>query len=127
MGIRMLNRRPVSSTPLAPVPAFAAGASSARLALGPAEALRHTVKEFRHRFPPAREPDPVRPDDPAAWRLWTELARGRLALLLTLLPRTRRSRTVTVFIAPALTPPPPDAPAGRHLPWSGGPGPGTTH
>ncbi|MFJ5258998.1 hypothetical protein ACIQAC_00795 [Streptomyces sp. NPDC088387] len=109
MGIRMLHRRPASSTPPPPVPAFAAGASTARLAIGPAEALRHTAKDLRSRCTPVkatREPVPARPGDPPVWRLWADLARGHLTLLIAHLPRTRPPHTLTVFTAPT--------PAGAH-------------
>ncbi len=37
------------------------------------------------------------------WRLWAELARAYLTLVLTLLPRPRPVRTVTVFVAASET------------------------
>ncbi|MFE4668643.1 hypothetical protein ACFRI7_23310 [Streptomyces sp. NPDC056716] len=124
MGIRMLHRRPAPAMPLPPVPVFAADASTARLALGPAEALRHTAKALRRRLTPAKEPVPARPGDPPGRRLWTDLTRGYVALLLTLLPRTRRPRTLTVFTAPALMASRPGSTrAGRGLPYAEDPGP----
>ncbi|MGC0332661.1 hypothetical protein RKD23_005651 [Streptomyces sp. SAI-170] len=121
MGIRMLNRRPAPS-PLVPVPAFAAGASTARLVVGPAEAVRHAAVDLGRALSHCRrlrslgECRPIRGTlaavgrtrDPARWRLWADLARGYVALLLTLLPRTRPAGTLTVFVAgvPPLSGPP---------------------
>ncbi|MET8832253.1 hypothetical protein ABZX40_41285 [Streptomyces sp. NPDC004610] len=110
MGIRRLHRRPAPGTPLPPVPVVAADASTARLAPGLAAALRHRVTDLRRRCVPRRAPVTTRPGaDPPAWRLWGDLTRGYMAMLLTLLPRTRRThrpRTLTVFTAPALIAPP---------------------
>ncbi|MEV7285834.1 hypothetical protein AB0O01_14910 [Streptomyces sp. NPDC093252] len=110
MGIRRLHRRPAPVAPLPPVPVVAADASTARLAPGPAEALRHRVTALRRRCAPRRAPVTALPGtDPPVWRLWGDLTRGYMAMFLTLLPRTRRShrpRTLTVFTAPALTAPP---------------------
>ncbi|MFE2039599.1 hypothetical protein ACFXAZ_01505 [Streptomyces sp. NPDC059477] len=124
MGIRMLHRWPAPAMPLPPVPVFATDASTARLALSPAEALRHKAKALRHRFTPAKEPVPARPGDRPGRRLWTDLTRGYVALLRTLLPRTRRPRTLTVFTAPALTASRPGPTrAARELPHAEDPGP----
>ncbi|MFJ5777208.1 hypothetical protein [Streptomyces sp. NPDC093094] len=133
MGIRMLNRRP-AHPPLAPVPAFAAGASTARIAVGPVETARHAAVGLGHALARCRPfrapggPGPVeaagRPRDTRR-RLWADQARGYLALLLTLLPRARPVRTLTVFVAPvpALSGPP----DGSAPCWSRPePGPGAT-
>ncbi|MEU9334778.1 hypothetical protein AB0D49_16665 [Streptomyces sp. NPDC048290] len=114
MGIRRLHRRPAPGAPLPQVPVVAADASTARLVLGPARALRHRARDLRRRCTPSRKPVPARPGaDPPVWRLWGELTRGYAALLLTLLPRTRRTPTLTVFTAPALTAPAPRPPRPR--------------
>ncbi|GAB2739271.1 hypothetical protein GCM10027072_38240 [Streptomyces bullii] len=49
--------------------------------------------------PAARPPTPALTTQPSAWRLWAELARGYLTLVLALLPRSRPAPTLTVFIA----------------------------
>ncbi|CAL9413155.1 hypothetical protein [Streptomyces sp. enrichment culture] len=143
MGIRMLNRRP-AHPPLAPVPAFAVGASTARIVLGPAEAVRlaavdlgraicrcRPVLALGRCLPPGvlggvRSADAEeRTGETAPWRVWADLARGYFALLLTLLPRSRPAGTLTVFVAsvPALSGPP----DGSAPCWSGWePGPGAT-
>ncbi|MEU3142858.1 MULTISPECIES: hypothetical protein [unclassified Streptomyces] len=116
MGIRMLHRRAASPraaadgpTPEAPspVPVFAADASTARTPVLPlTRALRRTTADLGHRIAggpwrPGRAAGPAlpRPGEPLPWRLWAELARGCLTLALTLLPRPRPVRTVTVFVA----------------------------
>ncbi|UFR05100.1 hypothetical protein KBP30_29800 [Streptomyces sp. Go40/10] len=134
MGIRMLHRRtPVAATgvwadtasaqalPAAPVPALAADASTARIPADLATVLRTATERLRGRLTgrTARTPD---------WRQWTDLARGYLALVLTLVPSARPRPTVTVFVAslterPAApgphrpahrtSPDPPDSPAPR--------------
>ncbi|MEU6401874.1 hypothetical protein [Streptomyces sp. NPDC046985] len=111
MGIRMLNHRPAAPRTLvgeapdvtAPsVPAFATGASTARVPAGLATALRRAVAGLRRRSDPA---------DPQPWHLWADLTRGYLALLLNRLPQPDPSNTVTVFVAaPAFTA---DGPSGR--------------
>jgi hypothetical protein len=138
MGIRMLNRRPALS-PLAPVPAFAAGASTARLALGPAEAVRHAAVDLGRALSHCRPVSALgrcrplrgtlaavgRARDTTRWRQWADLARGYAALLLTLLPRTRPAGSLTVFVVgvPALS-----GPSDGSAPWWPGaePGPGAT-
>lgn len=109
MGIRMLNHRPaVSQTtvgaepaaPLPPVPALAAGASTARVPTDLAAPLRRAGTGLRRRLAP-REPLP--------WRLWADLTRGYVALFLARLPRPGPVRTVTVFVA---APPAADRPSG---------------
>ncbi|MEF9903149.1 hypothetical protein [Streptomyces sp. P9-A2] len=120
MGIRMLHRRAAfpraaadGPTPgaLSPVPVFAADASTARtpvpLALPLAVALCRAAADLGRRIAEG----PWHPDlcegpgltgpgagEPPAWRLWTERARGCLTLALSLLPRPRPVRTVTVFV-----------------------------
>ncbi|MEU6475770.1 hypothetical protein ABZ858_02555 [Streptomyces sp. NPDC047017] len=110
MGIRMLNHRPaVSQTavgaapavPPPPVPALAAGASTARIPTDLAATLRHAATGLRRR---------VTPGDALPWRLWADLTRGYAALLAARIPRPVRARTVTVFVA--APPPAPDRPAG---------------
>ena len=93
MGIRMLHRRTAPAQAYAeqapyslrsPVPAHAAGASTARVPVGLAARLRRARAELRH---------------PLRHRVWGELALGYLALALTLLPRSRPVSTMTVFVA----------------------------
>ncbi|WP_327716488.1 hypothetical protein OG381_14310 [Streptomyces sp. NBC_00490] len=94
MGIRTLHRHTApaqattdatASTPPPSVPPFAATASTARIPADLATALRKWAADLRHRL--------TRRD----WRLTADRARGRLARLLTALPRSRRARTTTVF------------------------------
>ncbi|GAA3138865.1 hypothetical protein GCM10010521_26560 [Streptomyces rameus] len=105
MGIRMLHRRTPEAVigvwavtasapalPAAPVPALAADASTARVPSEPAMTVRNVTKSLRRRL--AGHPDRV-PD----WRQWADLARGYLALTLTLVPRSRPRPTLTVFVA----------------------------
>ncbi|MFJ9632898.1 hypothetical protein ACIRU8_34850 [Streptomyces sp. NPDC101175] len=129
MGIRMLHRRsgrartqaraagaaaaPV--TPRPPVPALAAGASTARIPADLAMAVRHTAEGLRSRLTfrddtaldpreQARHPQgpATTPTGTPVWRLWAELGRGYLDLVLARLPRSHAAHTMTVFIA---TPP----------------------
>ncbi|MFF5157091.1 hypothetical protein ACFY3N_12675 [Streptomyces sp. NPDC000348] len=85
-----------------PVPVFAAAASTART---PATALRNVTAHLGRRVADgrrrtARTPTAVGPaGEQPPWRLWAELARAYLTLALTLLPRPRPVRTVTVFVA----------------------------
>ncbi|GAA3493489.1 hypothetical protein GCM10019016_005880 [Streptomyces prasinosporus] len=123
MGIRMLHRR--AAPPRAdadgptleafpPVPVFATAASTARVPATLAAALRHAAADLGRRVTggrrrtdrastaagPARPGTPPGlPGEPPPWRLWAELARGYLTLVLTLLPRPRPVRTITVFVA----------------------------
>ncbi|MEU2225732.1 hypothetical protein [Streptomyces sp. NPDC018347] len=105
MGIRTLHRRtPVAvaglwadaasaqAVPAAPVPALAPDASTARIPADPAMTFRGATSGLRHRLAgrPARVPD---------WRQWADLARGYLALTLTLVPRSRPRHELTVFVA----------------------------
>ncbi|GAB3169606.1 hypothetical protein [Streptomyces incanus] len=147
MGIRMLHRRAASPQAAAdgptlealpPVPVFAADASTARTPVPLAGALRRATADLGRRIAdgprrPGRFEEPGLPGpgvgEPPAWRLWAELVRDCLTLALTLLPRPRPVRTVTVFVAAgetlsvrpygsaAASPPPRDPP---------GPGPDAT-
>lgn len=106
MGIRTLHRRTVQartaartdataapSMPPSWVQALAADASTARIPVGPAAAVRGTAGRLRHRLA-------TRADRTLAWRQWADLCRGYLALLLALIPRKRPARRMTVFVAP---------------------------
>ncbi|MGW7379737.1 hypothetical protein [Streptomyces sp. NPDC054794] len=108
MGIRMLHRRPaqarttaqanaaaVPALPPVRLPALAADASTARIPTDPATVLRRAAAALRRRLT-ARA---AGVDLAHLWRQWADLVRGYLALLLTLLPRTRPPRTITVFVA----------------------------
>ncbi len=105
MGIRMLHRRTpeaaagawaavasAQAVPAAPVPALAADASTARVPADPVATVRGVTRRLGRALTtrPARLPD---------WRQWTDLARGYLALALTLIPRSRPRREITVFVA----------------------------
>ncbi|MER6345628.1 hypothetical protein ACWC10_23965 [Streptomyces sp. NPDC001595] len=152
MGIRMLHLRRAAS-PFPSVPAFSARASTARSLAGPATVVRHTTVDLGRRIgrrapslvrvrsllrAPAlvrarslvRAPSVVRlRESAAAWRLWADLARGWLALLLALLPRPRPSYTVTVFTAAlpaALSEPPNGSAPRRPRPHRRAPEPGAT-
>jgi hypothetical protein len=108
MGIRMLNRRlaraqasaeTASAVPPAPVPAFAARASTARIPTDLAVALRRTAAHLRRRLPrPGTDPT-----EPPAWRLWADLGRSYLSGLAVRIRRSRSARSVTVFIVTAGT------------------------
>ncbi|MFF4844543.1 hypothetical protein [Streptomyces collinus] len=116
MGIRTLHRLTaegpparVHSTsapaaPVSPVPALAAGASTARIPADPAATLRRAVADLRRRPAAGTRLAPV-------WRARADLARAYLALLLTLVPRARPRRTLTVFVATLSEPP--TGPGGR--------------
>ncbi|GHA78638.1 hypothetical protein GCM10010512_06820 [Streptomyces thermoviolaceus subsp. thermoviolaceus] len=110
MGIRMLHHRPAVSraaaaaapaAPPSPVPAFAAGASTARIPVGPATAVRRATTGLSRRLAPG---------EPCPWRVWADLARGYVALALQGLPRPAPARTFTVFVAPV--PQPAESPRG---------------
>ncbi|MEU6421497.1 hypothetical protein [Streptomyces spiralis] len=99
MGIRTLNHRPAVSptavgaapaAPPPPVPALAADASTARVPTDLAAAVRRAGTGLRRRAVPGES---------RSWRLWADLTRGYVALLLTRLPRPAPARTVTVFVA----------------------------
>ncbi|MEU1461451.1 hypothetical protein ABZ467_12310 [Streptomyces sp. NPDC005727] len=113
MGIRMLHRRTPEvrdgtraeagsasgpATAPSPVPALAAGASTARIPLDRAAAARRAAARLLRRRG-------SRPSRTAGRRARADLARAYLALLLTAIPRARPRRTLTVFVA-ALTEPP---------------------
>ncbi len=136
MGIRMLHHRTTPArastdgparVPLLPVPVFAPGASTGRIPTTVATALRRTAAGLR-RVLARRDPAAATPRETPAWRLWADLARGYLALALTLLPRPRPAHTFTVFTATADTPGArPGGPAPhRRLPGFGERGPDAT-
>ncbi|WP_405993985.1 hypothetical protein [Streptomyces sp. NBC_00986] len=125
MGIRTLHRRTAQAQAAGaaaaqgalrpPVPAFAAGASTARIPADLAMAVRHTAAGLRRRLTfrddtavdpreQARHPQgpATTPTGTAVWRLWAELGRSYLDLVLTRIPRSPSAHTMTVFIA---TPP----------------------
>ncbi|MEU6774330.1 hypothetical protein [Streptomyces sp. NPDC046759] len=117
MGIRMLHRRtPEADTrawadaasaqamPASPVPALAADASTARIPVDLAATVRRAATDLRNRLTGLTAPRDHAPD----WRQWADLARGYLALALTVLPRPRPRRTLTVFVASLA-----ERPAGR--------------
>ncbi|MFE2048936.1 hypothetical protein ACFXAS_10565 [Streptomyces sp. NPDC059459] len=140
MGIRMLHHRTTPArastdrparVPLLPVPVFAPGASTGRTPTSLATALRRTATDLRRRrltHHVDRDATPAPPPGPLARHLWADLARGYLALALTLLPRTRPTRSFTVFVAGADTlSARPGAPAPyRRLPGWWQPGPDAT-
>ncbi|MFG2118661.1 hypothetical protein [Streptomyces sp. NPDC048710] len=110
MGIRMLHRRTPEAqgrtpapadtasdraTPASPVPALAADASTARIPADLATTVRRAAVDLRRRLAARTRHAPD-------WRAWPDLARGYLALLLTLIPRARPRRTLTVFVAPVI-------------------------
>ncbi len=118
MGIRMLHHRTTPArastntparTPLPPAPATAPEASTGRIPTTVRATLRRTASDLRRAV--ARRQPP--------WRQWADLARGYLALTLTLIPRPHPpTRTFTVFDAtdtlsarPAGHPPPAPGPA----------------
>ncbi|WP_208818464.1 hypothetical protein [Streptomyces marokkonensis] len=117
MGIRMLHRR--AAPPRAdadgptlkafpPVPVFAAAASTARVPATLATALRNATADLGRRITDGRwragrAAGAVLPDEQPPWRLWAELARAYLTLVVTWLPRPRPVRTVTVFVAASET------------------------
>ncbi len=129
MGIRMLHRRTpeavtrvwadtasgeAQALPASPVPALAAGASTARIPADPATTVRRAARNARRGLKDRanRTGAAARAHD---WRQWTDLARGYLALTLTLIPRSRPRPTLTVFVAPLAERPP------RHGPRDPGP------
>ncbi|GHE78029.1 hypothetical protein GCM10018789_00610 [Streptomyces werraensis] len=134
MGIRMLHRRAAppradadgpTTQAFPPVPVFAAAASTARIPGGLTAAFRDTAVRLGRwrtgRTPAAPAAGTGRPP----WRLWAELARAYLTLVLTLLPRPRPVRTVTVFVAASETlsvrpyGPPPAYRRPQGPPWPG--------
>lgn len=136
MGIRMLHHRTTPArastdrparVPLPTVPDFAPDASTGRIPATVMTALRRTGEGLRRRVT-RRGRAAAAPREVPARRLWADLARGYLALALTLLPRSRPARIPTVFVAPADTlSAPPGGPAPhRRLPGRRGPGPDAT-
>ncbi|MFI1361547.1 hypothetical protein [Streptomyces griseochromogenes] len=143
MGIRMLHRRTpearhgtparadtasAQATPASSVPPLAADASTARIPADLPATVRRAAANLRRRLAArVARTDGAAPD----WRARADLARGYLALLLTLIPRVRPRRTLTVFVAPVLVArvtEPPGGP-GPHLPPHRDrpePGPGAT-
>ncbi|MGA5333389.1 hypothetical protein ACWDU0_24445 [Streptomyces cellulosae] len=118
MGIRMLHRRAAppradadgpTTQAFPPVPVYAAAASTARIPGGLTAAVRDTAVRLGRRVTDSPWRTGRAPAAPGAgagtppWRLWAELARAYLTLVLTLLPRPRPVRTVTVFVAASET------------------------
>lgn len=110
MGIRMLHRTagpPPRAGADGPgpeahpsVPVFATAASTARIPVTLATALRRATTGLGRRIAGTVRPATTAlPDGPLPWRQWAEAARGCLTLVLTLLPRPRPVRTITVFVA----------------------------
>ena len=125
MGIRTLHRRTAQAQAAGaaaaqgalrpPVPALSAGASTARIPADLAMAVQHTAAGLRRRLTfrddtavdpreQARHPQgpATTPTGTPVWRLWAELGRSYLDLVLTRIPRSPSAHTMTVFIA---TPP----------------------
>ncbi|GAB2326339.1 hypothetical protein STREPTOSP366_15400 [Streptomyces variabilis] len=140
MGIRMLHRRAAppqadadgpTTQAFPPVPVFAAAASTARIPGGLTAAFRDTAVRLGRRVTDGRWRTGRTPaaqgtgTDQPPWRLWAELARAYLTLVLTLLPRPRPVRTVTVFVAASETlsvrpyGPAPANPRPQGPPWPG--------
>ncbi|MFI1600737.1 hypothetical protein ACH4YN_01010 [Streptomyces griseofuscus] len=130
MGIRMLHRRTpeavtrvwadtasAQALPASPVPALAADASTARIPADPATTVRRAARKVRRRLKDrtARTGAAARAGHARDWRQWADLARGYLALALTLIPRSRPRPTLTVFVAPL------DERPARHDPRDPGP------
>lgn len=130
MGIRMLHRRTpeavtrvwadtasAQALPASPVPALAADASTARIPADPATTVRRAARNVRRGLKDrtARTGAAARAGRAPDWRQWADLARGYLALTLTLIPRSRPRPTLTVFVAPLA-----ERPA-RHDPRDPGP------
>ncbi|MFJ3301660.1 hypothetical protein ACIPSA_00810 [Streptomyces sp. NPDC086549] len=121
MGIRMLHRRTAQarttaqadtaaapSMPPSRIPALAADASTARIPTDLTTAVRKAAANLRRRLTTRA----FGADRALAWRHWADLGRGYLALLLTLLPRPRPPRRMTVFVAPLTERPYGSAPHG---------------
>lgn len=115
MGIRMLHRRAAPAraaadgpTLTAPVPVFAAAASTARIPVPLATALRQAAADLGRRIAgggrrTGRAATAVFPGEQPPWRQWAEHARAHLTLAITRLHRPRPVRTVTVFVAASET------------------------
>ncbi|MFG2790923.1 hypothetical protein [Streptomyces sp. NPDC048419] len=108
MGIRMLNRRPARAqasaevapaVPPAPVPAFAARASTARIPTDLRVVLRRTAADLRRRLRRIA----MGGAEPPTWRLWAGLARSYVTNLAGRVRRSRSARRVTVFVVTART------------------------
>ncbi|MFI5682694.1 hypothetical protein [Streptomyces sp. NPDC051636] len=134
MGIRTLHSRTAHAWPTAqagadaapgtpppPVPAFAAGASTARIPTAPATVVRRTAADLGRRLTGRLS----RAGKATVWRSWADLGRGYLALLSARLPRTRPAHTMTVFVA-TLTERPTGSAGHRPLRDRWKPGPGAT-
>lgn len=132
MGIRTLHRTAPPRTgaegparvSLPSVPVVAPDASTARIPETFAPALRRAAAGLCRGIA-RRRPATAGPGETPAWRPWAELARGYLALALTLLPRHRPAPAFTVFVASAATVSArPDGLApDRRRPGRSGPGP----
>ncbi|MFF7354709.1 MULTISPECIES: hypothetical protein [Streptomyces] len=131
MGIRMLHRRTpeavtrawadtasAQAMPASPVPALAADASTARIPADLAATVRRAAMHLRQRLAGLT----ARADHAPDWRQWADLARGYLALALTVIPRSRPRPTLTVFVA-SLTERP-ASPGSHRPPHRGRPEPG---
>jgi hypothetical protein len=81
--------------PASPVPALAADASTARIPAYPATTVRRAVAGLRRTLAGRTLRAGHAPD----WHPWADLARGYLALALTLMPRSRPRPTLTIFVA----------------------------
>ncbi|MEV6837341.1 hypothetical protein AB0N17_23045 [Streptomyces sp. NPDC051133] len=108
MGIRTLHRRtPEADTrawadtasaqalPASPVPALAADASTARIPADVTDTVRRAAKDLRRTL----AGQTTRTGRTPGWCQWADLARGYLALALTLLPSARPRPTLTIFVA----------------------------
>jgi hypothetical protein len=101
----MLNRRQaraqagaaVVDVPPAPVPVFAARASTARIPTDLAVVLHRTAVDLRRRLRRPAAGDA----EPPTWRLWAGLGRSYVSGLLARARRSRSARTVTVFVVTA--------------------------
>ncbi|MGC9496639.1 hypothetical protein [Streptomyces sp. WG7] len=136
MGIRMLHHRTTPArartdgparVPFLRVPVVAPGASTGRIPATVTTALRRTAAGLRRGLA-HRNPATAPPRGTPARSPWADLARGYLALALTLLPRSRPAHTFTVFVANADTlSARPGGPAPyRRLPGFRGPEPDAT-
>ena len=106
MGIRMLNRRPARAQagaeeapaePPAPVPPFAARASTARIPTDLKVVLRRTAADLRRRLRRVVTGGA----EPSTWRLWAGLGRSYVTGLIDRARRSRSARSITVFVVTA--------------------------
>ncbi|GAA3958030.1 hypothetical protein GCM10022384_08720 [Streptomyces marokkonensis] len=136
MGIRMLHHRTTPArastdgparVPFLRVPVVAPDASTGRVPATVTTALRRTAAELRRGLA-HRDPTAATRRETPAWSMWADLARGYLALALTLLPRSRPAHTFTVFVAPddTLSGRPGGPAPHRRLPGFRGPEPDAT-